>query len=348
MAGSARPVRWLGRRVIPVGPLKSAGCIRRSLERRRRYRLALGSGQQGYAVRLRLPGRPQRGRSLGVCGGQCDQLRVGHLDEQDSAGPHEHPPGRRDPVRRDDQAAHHPGVRQVIRPPCRVGGPPCCLAHLPSVGTSSISCRTAGPTEEPAAEFDRAWVSVGEGATMLQQPLGDDFDEFVRAASPRLVRTAYLLVGDLGHAEDLVQTALVRTARRWRDAKGAPTAYARAVLVNLVKDRRRSRLRRVVETPLDGMPPAHRDPAATGADVETIVLRDALVRATRALPPRQRAVLVLRYFEDLPVEQVAEILGCSTGTVKSQTHHALVKLRELIAAPAGAPTPAKESDNVAF
>ena len=78
------------------------------------------------------------------------------------------------------------------------------------------------------------------------------------------------------------------------------------------------------------------------------VLRDALVRATRALPPRQRAVLVLRYFEDLPVEQVAEILGCSTGTVKSQTHHALVKLRELIAAPAGASTPAKESDNVAF
>lgn len=65
--------------------------------------------------------------------------------------------------------------------------------------------------------------------------------------------------------------------------------------------------------------------------METIVLRDALVRATRALPPRQRAVLVLRYFEDLPVEQVAEILGCSTGTVKSQTHHALVKLRELVA-----------------
>ncbi len=182
---------------------------------------------------------------------------------------------------------------------------------------------------------------------MLRQSLGEDFDEFVRAASPRLVRTAYLLVGDLGHAEDLVQTALVRTARRWRDAKAAPTAYARAVLVNLAKDRVRARSRRVAETPLDGMPVTHRGPAATGADVdvEAIVLRDALVRATRALPPRQRAVLVLRYFEDLPVEQVAEILGCSTGTVKSQTHHALVRLRALVATPALDGAAPKETDH---
>lgn len=178
---------------------------------------------------------------------------------------------------------------------------------------------------------------------MLNRDLGEDFDEFVRAASPRLVQTAYLLVGDLGHAEDLVQIALVRTARRWHEARAAPTAYARAVLVNLAKDRRRHRSRRPAETSWDGMPHAWLPDAAAIEDA--FVLRDALVRATRTLPPRQRAVLVLRYFEDLPVEQVAAILGCSTGTVKSQTHHALARLRALVAPPADASIPTKESDH---
>lgn len=157
-----------------------------------------------------------------------------------------------------------------------------------------------------------------------------DYEQFVRAAAPRLTRTAYLLVGDLGAAEDLVQTALLRTARRWRTARDAPTAYARTVLVNLAKDRRRARSRRVAESPIDGMPPAL---GAVPSMEEAVVLRQSLLAAVAALPPRQRAVLVLRYFEDLPVEAVAQTLGCSTGTVKSQTHAALLRLRQFSVAP---------------
>jgi len=157
-----------------------------------------------------------------------------------------------------------------------------------------------------------------------------DFEAFARAATPRLLRTAYLLVGDVGDAEDLVQTALLRTARRWRSAQGAPTAYARVVLVNLAKDRSRHRARRVGEAPLESMPPAV---ASVASPEEGVVLRSALVEVTRALPERQRAVLVLRFFEDLPVAEVARILGCSEGTVKSQTHAALARLRELIGQP---------------
>jgi DNA-directed RNA polymerase specialized sigma24 family protein len=78
------------------------------------------------------------------------------------------------------------------------------------------------------------------------------FDEFVAASADRLVRTAYLLCGDRGHAEDLVQTALLRTARRWRTARRQPEAYARRVVVNLAKDRWRDLARRPAESPLDG------------------------------------------------------------------------------------------------
>lgn len=159
-----------------------------------------------------------------------------------------------------------------------------------------------------------------------------DFEAFARATTPRLLRTAYLLVGDSGHAEDLVQTTLERTARRWRSAQAAPVAYARAVLVNLVKDRARHRARRVGEAPLEGMPPTA---GSVASPEDGVVLRSALVEATRALPERQRAVLVLRFFEDLSVAEVARVLGCAEGTVKSQTHAALARLRELL----GEPTP---------
>jgi RNA polymerase sigma-70 factor (sigma-E family) len=145
------------------------------------------------------------------------------------------------------------------------------------------------------------------------------FDEFVASSSDRLLRTAYLLCGDRGHAEDLVQTALMRTARQWRRAREFPEAYARRVVVNLAKDRWRQLGRRPAEAPLDTDLPE--------PQVDTFGDRDVLLRAVQRLATGQRAVLVLRYFDELSVEETAAVLGCSTGTVKSQTSRALDNLR---------------------
>lgn len=153
------------------------------------------------------------------------------------------------------------------------------------------------------------------------------FDAFVEGSSTALLRTAYLLTGDRGHAEDLLQTALLRTARHWPRVRDAPDAYVRRVLVNLSRDRIRRLLRRPRETPL---PPA---PGLAGATVphDRIVVRRTVTEALAQLPMRQRQVVVFRYFEDLTVEQTADLLGCSTGTVKSYAHRALNRLRELLA-----------------
>jgi len=145
------------------------------------------------------------------------------------------------------------------------------------------------------------------------------FDAFVRRSSDRLLRTAYLLCGDRGHAEDIVQTALLRTARRWSSARREPEAYARRVVVNLAKDRWRAMGRRPGEAPLEA------DVAVPVTD--GVADRDQILRAARQLPAGQRAVLVLRYFDDLSVADTAAALGCSTGTVKSQTARALERLR---------------------
>ena len=151
-----------------------------------------------------------------------------------------------------------------------------------------------------------------------------EFEAFVAASSDRLLRTAYLLTGDAGHAEDVVQSALLRTARRWRAARRRPEAYARTVVANLAKDRWRSLGRRPAETPLEhDVPLTHLGLTAH----DGLLDRDALMRAARELPPGQRAVLVLRYFDDLSVEETAKTLGITTGTVKSQTSRALASLR---------------------
>ena len=146
------------------------------------------------------------------------------------------------------------------------------------------------------------------------------FERFVAESSDRLVRTAYLLCGDRGHAEDLVQTALLRTARRWGHARRCPEPYARRVVVNLARDRWRALGRRPREAPI-----GETDIAVSVTD--GIAERDQLVRAAQALPEGQRAVLVLRYFDDLSIEETARVLGCTTGTVKSQTARALTRLR---------------------
>ena len=115
-----------------------------------------------------------------------------------------------------------------------------------------------------------------------------EFEAFVAASSDRLLRTAYLLTGDAGHAEDVVQSALLRTARRWRSARRSPEAYARTTVANLVKDRWRSLGRRPSEAPLE-----HDVPLAVndGASDYSRLDRDLLMRAARGLPLGQRAVL---------------------------------------------------------
>ncbi|WP_030165681.1 SigE family RNA polymerase sigma factor [Spirillospora albida] len=150
----------------------------------------------------------------------------------------------------------------------------------------------------------------------------EDFTQFVAARSARLIRTAYVLAGDQHAAEDLLQTALTRTAARWRHVRGDPEAYVRRVMYNeqISRWRRRGRESAMADVP---------DLAVADRSGE-VDLRLALQRALLALPPRKRAVLVLRYFEDLPEKEVALILGCSVGTVRSQTHKALTRLRDIV------------------
>ena len=154
------------------------------------------------------------------------------------------------------------------------------------------------------------------------------FDEFVEERSTALLRTAFLLTGDRGHAEDLLQTTLLRTLRRWSRARTAPEAYARRVLVNLSKDRLRARDRRVRET---AMPPDATALPTVDAGYDQVADRRVVLDALAELPLRQRQVVVLRFVEDLSVDQTADLLSCSSGTVKSQTSRALTKLRELLA-----------------
>jgi RNA polymerase sigma-70 factor (sigma-E family) len=158
--------------------------------------------------------------------------------------------------------------------------------------------------------------------------LDPSFDEFVLRGSARLLRSAYLLTGDRGHAEDLLQVALVRTARHWDRARDAPAAYAYRVLINLMHDRRRHLSRRVAELPLD-------DRDAFGRPVvdhaEPLLDHDAIIRAVKLLAPRQREVVVLRFFADLSVSETAQAIGSSTGSVKTHTSRALARLRELLA-----------------
>ncbi len=149
----------------------------------------------------------------------------------------------------------------------------------------------------------------------------ESFEDFVTASADRLMRTAFLLTGNRHTAEDLLQGALERTYRRWdRERIITPEAYVRRVLVNAASSRWRSRQFR--EEPLDAA--AERASADGGPD---LALRDQVLRALQELPKRQRAVVVLRYYDDLPEAAVAEILGCSVGSVKSHASRALARLR---------------------
>ena len=150
----------------------------------------------------------------------------------------------------------------------------------------------------------------------------DAFERLVATRSQALLRSAYLMTGDAQSAEDLLQTALAKMIPRWsrlRDPDAAE-AYLRRVMTTTYLKWWRRHWRNEV--------PSETVPDAPGADVYAEVdARDQLRRALATLAPRQRAVVVLRFYEDLSEERVAELLGCSVGNVKSTASRALAKLR---------------------
>jgi RNA polymerase sigma-70 factor (sigma-E family) len=156
-------------------------------------------------------------------------------------------------------------------------------------------------------------MTTGDGAYL----------EYVQARTPALRRLAYSLSGDDHQADDLVQETLTKLYLRWSRARAADNvdAYVHAMLVRVfLDDRRRGWWKVRLPGVLPDRPAAQ---PATGHEDRT-VLRAALAK----VPPRQQAVLVLRFLHDLPAEQVATILGCSAGTVRSQTNRGLATLRK--------------------
>jgi RNA polymerase sigma-70 factor (sigma-E family) len=149
----------------------------------------------------------------------------------------------------------------------------------------------------------------------------ESFDAFVLARSRKLTRTAYLLTQDHALAEDLVQTALAKAWFSWSRIEGGdPEPYVRRIMVNTYATWWRRRW--------NGEQPTEELPEPTAPDqTDAAPDRTDLWHALQRLPRRQRAVVVLRYYEDLSEAETAKVLGCSTGTVKSQTAKAFAKLR---------------------
>jgi RNA polymerase sigma-70 factor (sigma-E family) len=153
----------------------------------------------------------------------------------------------------------------------------------------------------------------------------EEFGQFMRGRWPAMVRLAYALTGDAGHAEDIAQTAFTRAYAAWPRVRGAgdPDAYVRRIVIN--ENRKRFRKHRVPED-LHADPPAIAATAASQAAAGPEE-RQALLDALNRLGPRQRAVVVLRYWLDLSEAETAAALNCSVGTVKSQASRALATLR---------------------
>lgn len=151
------------------------------------------------------------------------------------------------------------------------------------------------------------------------------FTEFVSARSTALFRTAYLMVGDRQHAQDLLQEALTKTYVAWprlRDVSKAEAYARRTVVTTAISWKRR---RSWHERPLEVLPDRGAAASSSGADVRRWVWEQVL-----ELPPRQRAALVLRYYEDLTEAQTAEVMGCAVGTVKSAVSQGLTRLRDRV------------------
>ncbi|SDH11112.1 SigE family RNA polymerase sigma factor [Nonomuraea jiangxiensis] len=153
-----------------------------------------------------------------------------------------------------------------------------------------------------------------------------DFADFVRSRGDHHLKTAVLLTGDWHAAEDLVQSSLGKLYRVWPrlDTTHEPDAYLRRILVNTYRSWWRARWRR--EIPRAELPQAPGPGDLEEAGVVAEDVRNALAK----LPTRQRTALVLRFFADLPEAEVADLMGCSAGTVKTHTHRGLQAMRRLI------------------
>jgi len=159
-----------------------------------------------------------------------------------------------------------------------------------------------------------------------------EFTEFFHATWPRLFRTALAIAGDRAAAEDALQAAFAKAYASWHRVSAAdrPEAYVRRMVVNeVVGSRRHGWWRR--ERPYENVEP----PTPASSHESGVVQRQTLWAAVQLLPLRQRAVIVLRYYEDLSEAQIAEALDCSTGTVKSQASAALANLRRTSGAQLG-------------
>jgi len=156
-----------------------------------------------------------------------------------------------------------------------------------------------------------------------------DLELFLAERGEPLLRTAVLLAGSRDAGEDLLQAALERLLRRWRTIEGDPEGYLRRTLYHLAADNwRQQRARRKRLRLLQAGAGA-----AVGDGTAEVDLRDSLVRLLMQLPPRQRAVIVARYWEQLTEAESAQVLGCSLGTVKSAASRGLRRLRELSESP---------------
>lgn len=214
----------------------------------------------------------------------------------------------------------------AIRPGCGIR---CPCVH--PVRVISITCLTA-PCRS-LAECGQLFVVPRRESSVPGAADRVSFEQFVEGSASRMLTLAMLLTGHSRvDAEDLLQTVLERAYRRWRRicATGDPVPYVRRMLVNAAVDRWRL-LRRRPELSLAPDGPLPTGAALDGPDVSAAVAdQDLLWRALACLPSGQRAVLVLRYYEDLTEGQTAAVLGCSVGSVKTQTSRALSKLRGIV------------------
>ena len=189
----------------------------------------------------------------------------------------------------------------------------------------------------PPGSYDVLLEGAARSRALDDESAETAFRRFVAARWNALQRYAFILTGDQQLAEDVVQAALEKCWRRWDKIRNdSPESYVRAAVANTAASRRRRRT--VPETPLDSLVAPL---AAPGDHAETQALRSGLWAALRDLPPRQRAVVVLRVWEDRSVEETARVLGISSGAVKSQLSKAIAQLRrhpqvhEILGGPGG-------------
>ncbi|WP_235498434.1 SigE family RNA polymerase sigma factor [Frankia sp. R43] len=223
---------------------------------------------------------------------------------------------------------------------------PMTLAGRPPAEPLSAppSDHSAGPSSGQADEPPSGQASdVDEIDWRAQAPAtpptsSSTFEQYVRLNATALLRTSMFLTGDRHAGEDLLQDVLERVYSRWRRIDD-PDRYIRRALVNGASRRSRRR-RRVREEQLDGL-------SGTGRDIDVsqlgmtdrVAVREQLLAVLRTLPIQQRAVLTLRYFDDLPDPEVAALVGCSPGTVKTHTARGLARMRAALATAQDAPRP---------